>query len=184
MSIYSYTFTSINGEPVSLNDYKEKVLIVVNTASKCGFTPQYSDLQKLYERYQGQGLEIIGFPCNQFDEQEPGSQSEVQEFCSIHYGVTFPLSEKVKVKGTQAHPLFAYLTEKAPFEGFDMTKISSKMLVSFLEEKYPENLKGDDVKWNFTKFIINQQGDVVGRYEPTTEPLDMEPVIEALLSKS
>lgn len=182
MSIYDYhQVRTLTGQPVRLEDYEGKVLIVVNTASKCGFTPQYADLQKLYDKYKDRGLEILGFPCNQFGEQEPGGSSEVQNFCEINYGVTFPLFEKSLVRGPHAHPLFRYLTEQAPFEGFDTSTPSGNMLHAFLSEKLPEFMEGNDVKWNFTKFLIDREGRVVRRFESPVEPLDMEPAIEALL---
>ncbi|OXM83567.1 glutathione peroxidase [Paenibacillus rigui] len=181
MSIYDIPVTSIRGKEGSMADYKGKVLIVANTASKCGFTPQYSDLQKLYEKYREQGLEILGFPSNQFAEQEPGSHTEVEAFCQMNYGVSFPLFEKTDVRGADAHPLFQYLTEQAPFKGFDLTNASGKMLNAFLQEKFPEQLLGDSVKWNFTKFIIDREGNVVARFEPTEEPMDMESTIQSLL---
>ena len=181
MSVYPYRAKRISGQEVELGAYEGKVLIIVNTASKCGFTPQYNDLQKLYEQYKGQGLEILGFPCNQFGEQEPGNHEEVQAFCTINYGVTFPLFEKTDVRGPDAHPLFTYLTEQAPFKGFDMEQASSKMLTLFLQEKFPEYMTGDSIKWNFTKFLVDRSGNVAGRFEPTTDPMDMKGAIEALL---
>ncbi|GGG74134.1 glutathione peroxidase [Paenibacillus radicis (ex Gao et al. 2016)] len=181
MSIYQFEAEKITGEKVSLEQYKGKALVIVNTASKCGFTPQYSDLQKVYEEYKDQGLEILGFPSNQFGEQEPGSNSDVQSFCQINYGVSFPLFAKTDVRGEEAHPLFDYLTEQAPFEGFDTSAPSGKMLNSFLEEKLPSFLEGDSIKWNFTKFLIDREGHVVKRFESTEEPLDMKADIEKLL---
>jgi glutathione peroxidase len=181
MNIYDFELNSIEGKKVSLADYKGRVLIIVNTASKCGFTPQYEELQALYQKYQEQGLDILGFPSNQFAEQEPGSNAEVQNFCQINYGVTFPLFEKIDVRGKEAHPLFHYLTQKAPFKGFDLNHPIGERLQGILQEKFPEILAGDDIKWNFTKFLIDRQGNVVGRYEPTTSPLSMEKDIEKLL---
>lgn len=181
MSIYQHTARSIRGKEISLEQYKDNVLLIVNTASKCGFTHQYSDLQKLYERYEESGFQILGFPSNQFGEQEPGSNEEVNVFCQINYGVTFPLFEKVEVKGEHKHPLFAYLTEQAGFEGFDLSHSSGKLLHSMLENKDPEALSNDEIKWNFTKFLIDRQGNVVQRFESTVDPLDIEPAIEALL---
>lgn len=116
---YELNALDINKEPVTMKAYEGNVLLIVNTASKCGFTPQYEDLQKLYDRYQKKGFEILGFPSNQFKEQEPGGAEEIKNFCKINYGVTFPLFDKVDVRGPKAHPIFMYLTEKAPFEGFD-----------------------------------------------------------------
>ncbi|MBP2659644.1 MAG: Peroxiredoxin [Firmicutes bacterium] len=181
MNLYNFELNSIEGKKVSLADYKGRVLIIVNTASKCGFTPQYEELQALYQKYQEQGLDILGFPSNQFAEQEPGSNAEVQNFCQINYGVTFPLFEKIDVRGKEAHPLFHYLTQKAPFKGFDLNHPIGERLQGILQEKFPEILAGDDIKWNFTKFLIDRQGSVVGRYEPTTSPLSMEKDIEKLL---
>lgn len=181
MNIYDFKLKSINGKEVSLADYKGRVLVIVNTASKCGFTPQYEELQELYKIYQEQGLEILGFPSNQFAEQEPGSNAEVQNFCQINYGVTFPLFEKIDVRGKAAHPLFKYLAEKAPFKGFDLNHPIGEKLQGVLQEKFPEFLEGNDIKWNFTKFLIDRKGNVVGRYEPTTVPLAMKEEIEKLL---
>lgn len=181
MSIYPYTARSIRGKEIELEAYKGKVLLIVNTASKCGFTHQYSDLQKLYERYEDRGFQILGFPSNQFGEQEPGSNEEVNVFCQINYGVTFPLFEKVEVRGENKHPLFTHLIEQAGFEGFDMNHSSGKLLQSMLESKDPEALNNDEIKWNFTKFLIDREGNVVTRFESTVDPLDIEPAIEALL---
>ncbi|WP_139906139.1 glutathione peroxidase [Clostridium thermarum] len=181
MSIYDFSAKTIEGQEVSLENFKGKVLIIANTASKCGFTPQYADLQKLYEKYKDQGLEILAFPCNQFGEQEPGSNSEVKTFCQINYGVDFQVFEKVDVKGAEAHPLFKYLTVEAPFKGFDKSTPMGKILYNVLSEKYPENLVGDSIKWNFTKFLIDREGKVVKRFEPTSEPFDMEEDIKKLL---
>lgn len=181
MSIYDFSVTTIEGKETSLADYKGKVIIIVNTASKCGFTPQYEELQTLYNTYAEKGLVILGFPSNQFAEQEPGSNAEVQNFCRLNYGVSFPMFEKTEVRGKNAHPLFVYLTEQAPFKGFDPNHPIAGKLQEVLQEKFPELLEGSSVKWNFTKFLINRQGEVVRRYEPTTTPLAMKGDIEKLL---
>jgi len=181
MSLYHYTAKNIRGQDVELKSFEGKVLLIVNTASKCGFTPQYTDLQKLYEKYKERGLVILGFPCNQFGEQEPGTNDEVHTFCQLNYGVTFPLFEKVDVRGPEKHPLFAYLTEQAGFEGFDLTNSMGKMLNTFLSEKMPHLLEGDEIKWNFTKFLIARDGEVVKRFEPSVDVLDIESQVEALL---
>jgi glutathione peroxidase len=181
MNVYDFKVKSIEGEEISLEKYKGKVLIIVNTASKCGFTPQYGDLQKLYELYKDKGLEILGFPCNQFAEQEPGNNSEVKSFCSLNYGVDFPMFEKIDVRGKEAHPLFRYLTESTSFKGFDLSHASGKILNAFLQENYPDYLMGNSIKWNFTKLLIDRDGNVVERFEPTTEPMDMKADIEKLL---
>lgn len=181
MSIYSFTANNIRGVEMSLEQYKGKVVLIVNTASGCGFTPQYADLQKLYKKYEEQGLVILGFPCNQFADQESGSNEEVHTFCQLNYGVTFPLFEKVNVRGEEKIPLFSYLTAQAPFEGFKLDNSSAKMLNAMLNDKHPELLIGNDIKWNFTKFLINRDGEVVNRFEAPVDPLDLEPAIEAEL---
>ena len=181
MSIYDFKVRTISGEEITLANYKGKVVIIVNTASKCGFTPQYEELQQLYNDYAARGLEILGFPSNQFAEQEPGSNEEVQQFCRINYGVSFPMFEKIEVRGENAHPLFDYLTKQVPFKGFDLNHPIGNKLQTALQENFPELLAGDSIKWNFTKFLINRQGEVVGRYEPTTPPLEMKADIEKLL---
>lgn len=181
MSLYNFKANLINGKEVSLAEYKGKVLLIVNTASKCGFTSQYEELQALYEEYHMKGLEILGFPSNQFAEQEPGSNEEVQSFCKINYGVTFPLFEKIDVRGETAHPLFQYLTKQVPFQGFDSSHPVAARLQSTLAERFPEFLAGDSVKWNFTKFLVDRNGQVVGRFEPTTAPLAIKPAVEKLL---
>lgn len=179
--IYDYSIKDINGKEIPMAHYKGKVLLIVNIASKCGFTPQLEDLQKIYEKYNEKGLEIIGFPCNQFLEQAPESNSELNDFCKFNYGVTFQLSEKVEVLGKNAHPIYSYLTHECPFKGFNMKSVSSKLIRSVIEDKYPENMVGDSIKWNFTKFLIDSKGNVVERFEPSVDPIDMVPYIEKLL---
>ncbi|WP_057912543.1 glutathione peroxidase [Peribacillus muralis] len=181
MGIYEFSATRINGKEVSLEEYKGDVLIIVNTASECGFTPQYEDLQKLYDRYKDKGLNILGFPCNQFGGQEPGKNEEVETFCQLNYGVSFPLFNKVDVRGTQAHPLFQYLTDQAPFTGLDKKQGDGKMMQAMLQEHHPEFMKDDSIKWNFTKFLIDRDGNVVKRFESVEAPFEMESDIEKLL---
>ena len=181
MSIYDFTAKSIDGDDINFKEYEGKVLIIVNTASKCGFTPQYEDLQKLYEKYNSQGLEILGFPSNQFKEQEPGESKEIKNFCQINYGVTFPLFEKIDVRGENAHPLFQYLIERAPFKGLDQNHPIGKVLYGMLNQISHNYFADDSVKWNFTKFLVDRKGNVVGRFEPTTSPSKMEADIEKLL---
>lgn len=181
MNIYDFQVKTIDGRSISLAEFAGKVLLIVNTASKCGFTPQYEELQTLYTDYADQGLEILGFPSNQFAAQEPGSNAEVQNFCRLNYGVSFLLFEKTEVRGPNAHPLFVYLTEQAPFKGFNADHPIAGKLQEVLQTNFPELLAGNGIKWNFTKFLIDRQGAVVGRYEPTTSPLEMKPAIEKLL---
>jgi len=184
MSIYDFKAITIDGEEVSLNQYKGKVLVIVNTASKCGFTPQYEGLEKLYEKYSKEDFEILGFPSNQFAGQEPGESGEIKNFCEINYGVSFPLFEKNDVRGENAQPLFKYLTEQTTFKGFDFKHPTGKKLNDMLTEKFPGFLEGSSVKWNFTKFLIGRDGNIVSRYEPTTEPEAMSTDIEKLLKVS
>jgi len=184
MSIYDFKATTIDGDKVSLNQYKGNVLLIVNTASKCGFTPQYEGLEKLYEQYKDKGLVILGFPSNQFAAQEPGESTEIKKFCLINYGVSFPLFEKSDVRGKNIQPIFKYLTEKAAFKGFNIDIPSEKKLNNMLKEKFPKLLEGDSIKWNFTKFLIGRDGNITQRYEPTTQPESMSTDIEKLLGTS
>lgn len=156
MSIYDYSLKTIRGEAATLAPYRGKVMLIVNTASKCGLTPQYEGLQKLYDKYKDRGLVILGFPSNQFKEQEPDSEAKIEEFCQINYGVTFPLFEKTEVIGDNAHPLFAFLTGQGPAEQFD-------------------------IKWNFAKFLVDKEGNVVKRIEPQVTPEELESDVAALL---
>ncbi|MGM8212493.1 glutathione peroxidase [Virgibacillus sp. W0430] len=159
MTVYDYSATTINGNIKSLEDYKDNVLLIVNTASKCGFTPQLEGLQQLYETYKDQGFFVLGFPCNQFNNQDPNSEKEIESFCKLNYGVTFPMFEKVDVNGSNAHPLFQFLTKEA------------------------KGLFNKKIKWNFTKFLINRQGHVITRFAPQTKPENIKDDIErALLS--
>jgi glutathione peroxidase len=158
-TVYDFSATTIDGKPRKLADYKGKVLLVVNTASKCGFTPQYKGLEALYEKYKGKGFAVLGFPSNQFGQQEPGADDEIAEFCEINYGVTFPLFSKVDVNGDAAHPLFKYLTSEK------------------------KGLLGSEaIKWNFTKFLIGKDGEVIERYAPTTKPEDLAKDVEKALA--
>lgn len=181
MSIYDFTVKTSQGKEKAMSDYKGKVLLIVNTASKCGFTPQFKDLQNLYMKYKAQGLEILGFPCNQFAEQDPGANSEIEQFCRFNYGVTFQIFEKGDVRGEKAQPLFKYLTSEKGFKGFDMDHPIASRLLEALKANFPEYLEGDGIKWNFTKFLIDKNGNVVKRYEPTKTPESIAKDIEALL---
>lgn len=185
MSIYDFNFQApdINGNIRSLEEFKGKVVLIVNTASKCGFVYQYEDLQKLYKRYKEQGLVVLGFPSNQFDNQEPGQNGEIESFCKLNYGVEFPMFSKLKVRDEGTHPLFNYLTAVKPFKGFNPFHPASKILTSVINEKVPEYMNGDSIKWNFTKFLIDREGNVMKRFEPTTDTIDMEKDIEALLKR-
>jgi glutathione peroxidase len=179
MSIYDYKVKDIGGRVVSLSEYAGKLLLIVNTASKCGFTPQYDGLEKLYRKYKELGLVILGFPSNQFLAQEPGSDEEISSFCRLHYGVSFPLFSKIDVRGENADPLFKFLTEAAPFKGFELNKDAGRKIQSVVKEHYLENLEGNGVKWNFTKFLIERDGAVKERFEPTVSPEELDPMIKA-----
>ncbi|MCR1953083.1 MULTISPECIES: glutathione peroxidase [unclassified Clostridium] len=157
MSFYDYSAKNIDGKEINMSDYKGKIVLVVNTASKCGFTPQLKDLEEIYKDYKGLGVEILGFPCNQFLNQEPGDNEEVKNFCQLNYGVTFNMFEKVDVNGSNTHPIYKYLKE---------------------QEK---GLLTKDIKWNFTKFLIDKEGNVIKRYSPTTSPLKIKNDIEKIL---
>lgn len=181
MGVYDFKVKNIRGEEVALSQYAGKLLLIVNTASKCGFTPQYDGLEKLYQKYKDRGLVVLGFPSNQFLEQDPGSNEEISSFCKVNYGVTFPLFSKIDVRGENADPLFRYLTEAAPFKGFELEKESGRMIRGVVKEHYPENLEGNGVKWNFTKFLVGRDGKVLGRYEPTVTPEELDPAVKAAL---
>jgi glutathione peroxidase len=182
MSVYDFKVKNIKGQEVSLSDYSGKLLLIVNTASKCGFTPQYDGLEKLYMKYKDNGLVILGFPSNQFLAQEPGTDAEISSFCRLNYGVTFPLFSKIDVRGGTADSLFKFLTEAASFKGFDLETEAGKKFRSVIERHTPENLEGNDVKWNFTKFLIGRDGAVKARFEPFVTPEELDPIIEASLS--
>lgn len=181
MKLYDFTVKTSQGKEKPLADYKGKVLLIVNTASKCGFTPQFKELQDLYMKYKGRGLEILGFPCNQFAEQDPEGNSAIEQFCRFNYGVTFQIFEKGDVRGETAQPLFRFLTEEKGFEGFDMAHPIASRLLEVLQKNFPEILEGDGIKWNFTKFLVDREGNVVKRFEPTTAPSAIAGDIEALL---
>ena len=157
--VYDFTCQTTGGKKKSLSDYQGKVLLVVNTASKCGLTPQFEGLEVMYEKYKGQGLEILGFPCNQFGKQDPGSNDEIMEFCQLNYGVSFPMFGKIEVNGGGTDPLFKYLKKEAPGA-----------------------LGTQRIKWNFTKFLIDPSGEVVKRYAPTVKPKDIEKDVQKLLA--
>ena len=181
MNVYDFKAVNGKGQEVSLSDYKGKVLLIVNTASKCGFTPQFEGLEKLYNAYKDKGFVVLGFPCNQFAEQDPGSDGEIQEFCRLNYGVTFPMFRKGDVRGDSAQPLFKYLTKEKGFKGLDMDHPNAKVLLDFIKKNYPHFLDDDSIKWNFTKFLIDREGNVVKRFEPTKTPEAMASEIEKLL---
>lgn len=166
MSIYDFTVKARNGAEVSLADYKGKVLLIVNTATGCGFTPQYSELQNIYDEFKEQGLEILDFPCNQFAGQAPGNDEEIHSFCTGRYGITFPQFAKIDVNGENAIPLFEWLTENTKFEGFGKSPMA--LMMNGVAKKMDKDYKNNgNIKWNFTKFLIDREGNIVARFEPT-----------------
>lgn len=158
-SVHQFEMRTIAGKPSKLKSYKGKVLLIVNTASKCGLTPQFEGLEKLYTKYKAKGLEILGFPCNQFAQQDPGENDEIQEFCQVNYGVTFPMHAKIDVNGDMADPLFQHLKSEAPGV-----------------------LGSQKIKWNFTKFLVGKNGEVLERFAPATKPEKLEKAIEKALA--
>jgi glutathione peroxidase len=180
-NIYNFKALSNRGKEVDFADYKGKVLVIVNTASKCGFTPQYDGLEALYQKYKDKGLVIIGFPCDQFGHQEPGTDEQIEEFCRLNHGVTFPLMSKIEVNGANAHPVFQWLKSQAGFAGFDPSHKLTKILDEMLRKQDPDFEKNPDIKWNFTKFVISRDGSQVVRFEPTSEPKELAACIEKML---
>lgn len=180
MSVYDFTVKAQDGSNVSLADYQGKVLLIVNTATGCGFTPQYSDLQDIYEAHQKDGLEILDFPCNQFAEQAPGDDEEIHTFCTGRFGITFPQFSKVDVNGEHAIPLFQWLTANTRFEGFGKSPMS--LVMSGVAKKMDKDYKNNgNVKWNFTKFLIDRNGEIVARFEPTADMKKVKEKIEEVL---
>ena len=175
--LYDFKVKDIKGNEVSLKKYEGKVLLIVNTATGCGFTPQYEGLQKIYDKYQDKGLEILDFPCNQFFEQAPGSNEEIANFCKLKYNTTFETFAKVDVNGENAHPLYKYLKNEAPKAKED--EASEGLYKMLLERGF--NTSGDDIKWNFTKFLVDRNGKVIVRFAPTYEPEKLSEQIEKLL---
>lgn len=177
--IYDYKTTSNKGAEVDFAQFEGKVLMIVNTASKCGFTPQYDALEALYQKYKDQGFVVLGFPCDQFKGQEPGSNEEIAEFCRLNHGVTFPLMSKTDVNGPAAEPVFEYLKAQAPTEEY--IGIKAKATAKLLKGLSNTMEKDSDIRWNFTKFLVNRDGTVVKRYAPTTAPEDIEKDIKGML---
>ena len=177
--IYDFKALNNKGIEVDFSQYEGKVLMIVNTASKCGFTPQYDGLEALYQKYKEQGLVIVGFPCDQFAHQEPGSDEEIAEFCRLNHGVTFPLMKKIDVNGAEAHPIFEYLKEQAPSEEYKGLK--AKATHAMLKGLSKSVEKDSDILWNFTKFLVNRDGTAIKRYAPITTPEDIEKDIEQML---
>ena len=180
-SIYDFTVKDNKGNDVSLAKYKGKVMLIVNTATACGFTPQYSELEELHEAYGEKGLEILDFPCNQFGAQAPGTDEEIHTFCTLHFNTQFARFRKIEVNGENESPLYTYLKSQKGFAGFDPAHPLTKILDDMFTKADADYASKPDVKWNFTKFLVDQQGNVVERFEPTATKEALAPAIEALL---
>ncbi len=180
MNVYDFTVMAQDGREISLADYKGKVLLIVNTATGCGFTPQYEELQDLYDKYKDEGLEILDFPCNQFGEQAPGSDEEIHSFCTGRYGITFPQFAKIEVNGENAIPLYKWLTTETKFEGFGKSPMA--LMMNGIAKKMDKDYKNNgNIKWNFTKFLIGRDGNIIARFEPT-DMKNLEKAVKAAYS--
>ncbi len=180
MNLYDFTVKAMDGSDVSLADYKGKVVLVVNTATGCGFTPQYAPIEQMYRDYHDKGLEILDIPCNQFGGQAPGTDDEIHEFCTVHFNTTFPQMKKADVNGENALPLYTYLKSKKGFEGFGPHPYK-ELLEKMFAQADPDWDKKPDIKWNFTKFVIDREGNVAARFEPTADMAEVEASVKALL---
>lgn len=180
-NVYKFQVVNDEGKTVSLKAYKGKVLLIVNTATKCGFTPQYKELEALYEKYKDQGLEILDFPCNQFGNQAPGTIEEIKQFCTANFDVHFPQFDKIEVNGENESPLYTYLKKQQGFNGFDQNDAMGKRMHDMFAKRDPNYAKTSSIKWNFTKFLVNKKGKVVKRFEPTDKISDIEAAINTLL---
>jgi glutathione peroxidase len=179
-SIYDYSVPAVNGSEVKLSDYQGKVMVIVNTATGCGFTPHYKPLEEMYEKYHEKGLEIIDIPCNQFAGQTPGTDEEIHEFCTLKYNTQFPQMKKSDVNGENALPVYGYLKSQKGFEGFGKGPMALMMgtMLKKIDKNYKEN---PDIKWNFTKFVVDRSGNVVARFEPTADMKKVEECVAALI---
>lgn len=178
MSIYDYSVKAVSGEDIPLSDYKGKVVIIVNTATGCGFTPHYEPLEAMYEKYHDKGLEIIDIPCNQFKGQAPGTDAEIHEFCTLKYNTQFPQMKKSDVNGDNALPVYAFLKKEQPYTAKGFKAKAFNTMISKLSDTAKDK---DDIKWNFTKFVIDREGNVVARFEPVDDMGDLEKKVAELL---
>ena len=180
-NVYQFCVKGENGQNVSLEKYAGKALLIVNTATKCGFTPQYEELESLYQDYKDKGFEILDFPCNQFGEQAPGTYEEIHAFCTGKYNISFPQFEKIDVNGENADPLFVYLKSQKGFQGFNTKDRIGKFLDNRFRKQDPNYDQNPDIKWNFTKFLVDKEGKVVERFEPTATAADIEVKLKEIL---
>ena len=179
-NFYGYTALDANEEEISMNDFKGKVLLVVNTATKCGFTPQYTELENIYEKYRDQGFEVLDFPCNQFGEQAPGTYEEIHEFCTGNYNTQFPQFQKIDVNGENEDPIFTFLKSQQGFKGFGEGQ-TAQFMVDMMKRRDPDYASKSDIKWNFTKFLVDREGKVIARFEPTEDMIKVEQAVVAAL---
>ena len=180
-TVYDFSVKDRKGKEVSLKEYANEVLLIVNTATKCGFTPQYDELEELYKKYHSQGFEILDFPCNQFGQQAPGTDESIHEFCKLNFGTEFPRFKKIKVNGPDADPLYLFLQEQKGFAGWNPEHNLTPILDDMLAKADPDYKQKPDIKCNFIKFLINKKGQVVARFEPTESIANIEKQIEELL---
>ena len=190
-TVYDFSVKDRKGKQVSIKEYANEVLLIVNTATKCGFTPQYDELEKLYKKYHSQGFEILDFPCNQFGQQAPGTIQEIHQFCSANFDIQFPQFDKIEVNGANEHPLYTWLKAQKGFSGFDVNDQRGKMMDGMLRRQDADYDKKSDIKWNFTKFLVSRDGRVLKRYEPTDKMADIEadiclevnPVLSSMMAR-
>ena len=181
MKFYDYLAKKTNGDIVSMQTYKGKVTLIVNTANQCQFTYQFADLQKLYEKYKNQGVVVLGFPSNQFANQNPENGVETEHNCQLNFGVQFPMYDVIDVNGENTHPLFNYLKNAVEPRPINKSNIQEAILMDTIQQRYPNFLIGNNIRWNFTKFLIDAQGNVIQRFEPGDSILDIEKTIEQLI---
>ena len=179
--IYKITVKDGEGQEVKMKQYKGKVLLIVNTATRCGFTPQYKELENIYEKFHGQGLEILDFPCNQFGQQAPGTNAEIHNFCTANFNIQFEQFDKIDVNGPEASPLFTFLKSQQGFSGFDTNDRRGKAMHEMMLKRDKDYAQKSDIKWNFTKFLVDRKGRVVKRFEPTDKMEDVEQWIQKYL---
>lgn len=181
MSVYDFTVTGKDGSAVSLKDYEGKVLLIINSATQCGFTPQYTDLESIYDKYQEKGFEILDFPCNQFGSQAPGSDEEIAAFCEMRFGIRFPLFHKIDVNGDDADPLFTYLKSQKGYADSEKGGKSGSLKMAGISKLSKTATEPDDIRWNFTKFLVGRNGEVLQRFEPTAKMSLVEEKVAELI---
>lgn len=181
MKVYDFNVKERSGKEINLGAYEGKVLLIVNSATQCGFTPQYGDLQKLYNKYSDKGFVILDFPCNQFNNQAPGTADEIQQFCESNFGVTYPIHDKIEVNGENAHPLYKFLKSERGFEGFDNEHPLASKIDEIISKDNKNYKESSDIKWNFTKFLVDRKGNIIERFEPTKDLGHVEARIKELL---